>query len=553
MDYFWYSTTAGNWNSTGGASRWFTQSGGLGTKITANPPTAADRAIFDAASGGGNCNLPATGTVTCLSLLCNGDLGTSPTTTQITSGSSTSIEVSADISLSPNQIFDVARYPYVKMVGSANGTITTNGNTFGELEINKTGGASVTLVDDLIGIGNATLKLNSGTFDANNKNVTFGAFYTDGTTARTLNMGSGTWNMVFESESNSVPISTWYVVSTIGLTFNKGTATIKLNHAANRPDNNASIVAGLRSALTSSASVIDVVDIAAFPTSGTIMIGNEVIQYVGTNTGTRQIGTTSITRGVGGTTTPATHPVGTAITGVLQGNSTLASPMTSGVAAPIAVVDASLYPSSGTVYIGTEVIAYSGTNLSTNLLGTTTVGTPTQNHSVSVPVYAYQAKSFGGGGLTYNDVIFGCFGYKTKNYIYGSNTFSNIKNTAPGFTWTATGNKYPGFQELAFEAGATNVIGSSLGFSGTATYQQQVDSQTPGSQTTLSIIPASAIWNVGTHSVNAGNNTNLFYVAGAVDYVTWQDVLALPASLPPAASSSPNTKLSITTCAQLSI
>lgn len=553
MDYFWYSTTAGNWNSTGAQSRWFTQSGGLGTKITANPPTAADRAIFDSASGGGNCNLPASGTVTCLSLLCNGDLGTSPTTTQITSGSSTSMEVSADISLSPNQIFDVTRYPYVKMVGSANGTITTNGNTFGELEIIKTGGASVTLVDDLIGIGNATLTLTSGTFDANNKNVTFGAFYTGLPTTRTLTMGSGTWNMVFESESNSIPITTWNIDNTTGLTFNKGTATIKINHAANRSDTNASMVAGLRSALTSSASVIDVVDIAAFPASGTIMIGNEVIQYVGTNTGTRQIGTTSITRGYGGTTTPATHPVGTAITGVLQGNSTLALPITSGVAAPIAVVDASIYPVSGTVYIGTETIAYSGTNLATNLLGTTTVGTPTQNHSISDPVYAYQAKQFRGGGLTYNDVIFGCFGYKTKNYIYGSNTFSNIKNTAPGFTWTATGNKYPGFQELAFEAGATNIIGSSLGFSGTATYQQQVDSQTPGSQTTLSIIPASAIWNVGTHSVNAGNNTNLFYVAGAVDYVTWQDVLALPASLPPAAISSPSTKLSITTCPQLSI
>ena len=550
-DFYWYSISAtnNNWGQTGANCRWYSGPGGSGTHYTA-PPTSADRAIFDANSGTAACGFAANYTANCLSLLCNGPLGTSPTTTQITSGAGVTINVYQDISLSASQIFDVKQYPTVVMTGTTPGTISTNGNSFGHLTIDK-GTGSITLNDDLIGTGNAILTLTSGTLDANGKNVTFGAFATSGAAARTLTMGSGIWNMVFESESNSIPITSWNIASTTGLTFNKGTATIKLNHAANDPTTNQSLVIGLKNALTSSATTIDITDITGFPTAGYVLVGNEVIQYTGINTGTKQL--TIGLRGYGGTTTLSSVPAGTAVSAILQGNSTLALPMTSGVAAPIAVVDASIYPSSGTVYIGTEVIAYSGTNLVTNLLGTGSVGTPTQNHSTSDPVYAYQAKSFAGGGLTYNDVIFGCFGYKTKNYIYGSNTFSNIKNTAPGFTWTATGNKYPGFQELAFEAGATNIIGSSLGFSGTAAYQQQVDSQTPGSQTTLSIIPASAIWNVGTHSVNAGNNTNLFYVAGALDYVTWQDVLALPASLPPAASSSPSTKLSITTCAQLSI
>lgn len=536
-DFFWYNPSGNaRWDQTGAQSHWWTGSGGTGTKITANPPTAADRAIFDDQSGAGLCNFPATYTATCLSLLCNGVLGTTPTTTQITSAAGVKIQVGQDISLSANQIFDVKLYPTVEMVGTDNGTISTNGNSFGNLTIAKTGSASVTLNDDLIGIGNAILTLTSGIFDANGKNVTFGAFATSGSTARTLTMGSGTWNMVFESESNSIPITTWNIASTTALTFNKGTATIKMIHASNSPVDNSSLVIGLKNALTSSSTTIDITDITGFPTSGTVLVGDEVIQYVGTNTTTKQLGTTSLTRGYGGTITLASVPAGTAVTGVLLGNSTLAAPMTAGVNAPIQVVDASLYPQSGTIYIGTETIAYTGTNLVNNQLGVTTVGTPTQNHSIGDPVYAYQAKYFVGGGLTYNDVIFGLFGYKTKNYIYGSNTFTNIKNTSSGFTWTATSNVYPGFQELSFEAGQTNIIGSQISFTGTSGFQQAVTSQTGGTQTTLSIIPATSLWNVGTHSVDGGNNTNLYYVAGSTDYIIWTDILALPATLPPAAT-----------------
>ena len=534
-DYFWYNPSgSANWTGTGGAGRWYPNSGGVGTKYTTVPgPT--DNAIFDAASGAGVCNFPNAAVGNCLNLYCNGYGAVGPTTTQISGGPNSVLNVYGDIQLSPNQVFDLKQTPAVVMTGTANGSINCNGNTFGDLNVSKTAPASVTLNDDLIGVGNATLNLVTGTLNANNKNVTFGNFYTGGTATRTLTMGSGTWTLTFEGELGGISFNTWQVATTTGLTFNKDTATIRLLHAKNDPSTNNSQTSGLRTALTSGATTIDLVDITPFNvTSGLVLIGNEVIAYSGVNTGTRQL--TGLTRGYGGTTTLASVPAGTAVLGVLLGNSTLTANMTSGVSAPISVVDASLFPPSGVVYIGTEQIAYAGTNLTTNQLGVTTVGTPTQNHSISDPIYSYQAKNFYGGGLTYNDVVFGCFGYKVRNYIYGTNTFSNIKNSQTGFTWSANSNYYPGFQELAIEASKTNTISTTLSFNGTSSYLQQVYSQTAGTQTTLSIVPAVGQWNVGTHSQDGGNNTNIYFVAGAIDYIYWKDIIGLPVGTPPITS-----------------
>lgn len=528
-DFYWFSnsTTQSNWNTTGGNCRWYSGSGGTGTRFT-TAPTAADNAIFDANSGTGPCNVPGGYAGTCLSLLCNGIAGTSPTTTQINGGAGGSISISGSLSVSPSQVFDVNKTPKMIMTGTGNVTISCNGNSIGDLDISKTGSASVTLNDDLIGIGNATINLISGTFNANNKNVTFGCFYTGGTTARTLNMGSGTWMMVFEGETTAITFNTWEINTTTGLTFNKDTATIKLIHAKNDPSTNSSQVSGLRNALTSGATTIDLTDIAAFNlTSGLVLIGNEVISYSGVNTGTKQL--TGLTRGYGGTTTLSSVPAGTAVTGVLLGNSTLTASLTAGVLSNIGVANAALFPISGVVWIENESIPYGGINFGTNELLATSA--PVNNHSIGAAVYSYQAKNFIGGGLTYNDVVFGCFGYKVINNIYSSNTFSNIKNSNSGFTWTSNSNYYPGFQELALTNNATNTISTGLSFSGTSSYLQQIYSRTAGVQTTLSISPATTLWNVGTHSQNGGNNTNLYYVAGFTDYIYWKDIIGLPTSI----------------------
>ena len=522
-DFFWVGT--GNWTGTGGGGRWYTTSGGT----TKHPgvPTATDNAIFDSNSGTGTCTIGGGLTGTCLNLYCNGYGVNGPTSTQITGGGGSVLSVNGSIELSPNQIFDPKVFPSVNMVGTSAATINTNGNTFGNLAIGKTGAGSVTLNDDLIGIGNATLNLTSGVFNANNKNVTFGAFYTGGTASRTLTMGSGTWLMTFEGEVTSVPINTWEINTTTGLTFNKDTATIKLIHSRNEPQTNNSQVSGLKTALTSSATSITLTDGTAFQNSNTsnfnlVLIGNEVIQYTYVNGNVLS----NLTRGVGGTTVLPSVPAGTAVIGLLTGDSFLDAPVIAGVTTSIVVNDVLRYPTSGVVWIENEQISYSGIDLPNSAL--TTLSTPTQNHSIYTPVYSYQAKSFYGGGLTYNNVVFGLFGYKTRNYIYGSNTFSNIANSNTGFTYTSTGNLYPGFQELAFQASQTNTITSAFTFTGTSTYQQQIYSQTAGTQTTLRA-PTSqlnGVYSVGANSVNQGNNTGLTFASGGiVNYVNYKDIL----------------------------
>ena len=518
-DFFWVGT--GNWTGTGNAGRWYTTSGGP-TKQT-GVPGVGDNAIFDANSGAGTCTLGGGLTGNCLNLYCNGYGAVGPTSTQISGGSGSVLNVYGNVQLSPNQIFDLKQYPKVVMTGAANGSINCNGNTFGYLDIAKTAPASVTLNDDLIGVGNATLNLITGTLNANNKNVTFGAFYTGGSGTRTLTMGSGTWTMLFEGEAGTtLPINTWEINSTTGLTFNKDTATIKLLHARNEPVTNNSQVSGLKTALTSSATYMTLNDVTPFSTANgstnAVLVGNEVIYY-GTIIGNQL---SSLTRGVGGTTVLPSVPAGTAVIGVLFGSSQLDVPITAGVAANIAVFDVSRFPQSGAVFIENEVITYTGVDLVNNLF--TGTSTPANSHSRLTYVLSAQAKNFWGGGLTYNDLVVADFGYKITNTIYGSNTFSDIKNSQTGFTWTSNSNIYPGSQTLSFQWGQTNTLTNTFTFTGTASYLQYVI----GNGGTTLTLPAGGYWAVGTHSQDGGGNTGLYYIAGLTAYISWAYINALP-------------------------
>jgi hypothetical protein len=526
-DFYWYNPSgSANWTNTGASGRWYSASGGTGTKFSASVPGVGDNAIFDANSGAGICNFPNSATGNCLNLYCNGYGAVGPTTTQISGGPSSVLNIYGSIALSPNQIFDLKQTPKLAMVGSGAGSISTNGNSFGDLEINKTA-ATVTLNDDLIGIGNATLILTSGTLNANNKNVTFGAFFTGTSASKTLTMGSGTWTMTFESEISSLPINTWQIDSSVsGLTFNKDTATIRFIHARNDPASNSSQSSGLRTALINSATTIDLTDVTGFSatygTNNSVLIGNEVITYTGVNTTTRQL--TGLTRGVGGTTTLASVPAGTAVIGVLFGNSVLTAPIVAGVSTTITVTDSSQFPQAGVVWIENEQISYTGNSLGTNQL--TGISVPTNNHAINAKVYSYQAKNFYGGNLTYNNIVFGCFGYKIQNNIYGSNSFTNIKNNDTGFTWSSNSNVYPGFQTLYFQtASSTTTLSAGLSFTGTVNYQQVVIAS---AAVTLSIVPATTGWYVGTHSNLVVGNTNLYAVSGFTDYIDWYYITALP-------------------------
>jgi hypothetical protein len=68
-----------------------------------------------------------------------------------------------------------------------------------------------------------SITLDRGTFNANNYNVTGTLFDSNGTTARTLTMGSGLWTITGTG-------SVWNISTATGLTFNKDTANILLSN-----------------------------------------------------------------------------------------------------------------------------------------------------------------------------------------------------------------------------------------------------------------------------------------------------------------------------------
>lgn len=98
-------------------------------------------------------------------------------------------------------------------------TLTLNGKTL-QSNIDITSNSSVTLSENLIIDPLYGLTLTSGTFNANGFNVTTGSFSSSGTSARTLNMGSGTWSI---TNTNS---TVWNLATTTNLTFNAGTSTL---------------------------------------------------------------------------------------------------------------------------------------------------------------------------------------------------------------------------------------------------------------------------------------------------------------------------------------
>lgn len=112
------------------------------------------------------------------------------------------------------------------LLGRGTHTITSNSVNMLRPVIVGGPGATYTLQDDLnIGLNNLTIVSISGTFTANNKNVTAQAAATVTGTTGTINMGSGTWNMIRTAAGNA-----WNISTTAAL--NAGTSEIVISAAS---------------------------------------------------------------------------------------------------------------------------------------------------------------------------------------------------------------------------------------------------------------------------------------------------------------------------------
>ena len=106
--------------------------------------------------------------------------------------------------------------------GATTKTITTNGESIGEVVINSPSG-TVLLGSNLTLGSTRDITVTAGTFNASGYDVTLGRFASSNTNTRTITMGSGTWTL---ADTGTV----WDLATTTNLTFNKDTANIVLSN-----------------------------------------------------------------------------------------------------------------------------------------------------------------------------------------------------------------------------------------------------------------------------------------------------------------------------------
>lgn len=137
-----------------------------------------------------------------------------------------------DLTLSPGSVTN-SLINSVSFIGtSGTKTITSNGVVFNQNMIFNGAGSTWQLADALSLPDVRTITLASGTFNANNQNVTAGFFNGGTTSVRSLNMGNGTWTMtgVFATAS----ANTFDLTNTTNLTFNSGQSTLTFTGATSK-------------------------------------------------------------------------------------------------------------------------------------------------------------------------------------------------------------------------------------------------------------------------------------------------------------------------------
>jgi hypothetical protein len=158
--------------------------------------------------------------------------------------------------------------------------------------------------------------------------------------------------------------------------------------------------------------------------------------------------------------------------------------------------DAALVMGAGNISIGS-----SGSPAFNNSLGCSVTGSGTISFT-----HPTGTKEFRGGGVqTYPTINQGGTGTLT---ITGSNKFANITNTAIG--------------RVQFTGGTTNEF-TAFNLNGTSTAARLALGSTNTTQVTLK----APSWNVGTGSLDSGNNTGLSFTAGTVDFLNISYVIGV--------------------------
>ncbi len=230
-DYYWVGG-AGSWTDL---NHWASTSGGVANKSIV--PGTGDDVYFDANSGLANntlITLPTSGHALCRNMSWNG-----VTTAAIFRNTgSFQLQVYGNLELAAS-----VRYAIMSLnfVGSANATFRTNGAArinqagyYNSFAVNKTGGASVKLLDAISGdLAVQNINLITGLLDLSGNTHTITNLNAAGATVRSLNISNaniavgGTWdtrgsNMTLTATGSTITTDMFHAT---GLTFAKVTAT----------------------------------------------------------------------------------------------------------------------------------------------------------------------------------------------------------------------------------------------------------------------------------------------------------------------------------------
>ncbi len=226
-DRYWVGGT-GTWDGTA-TTNWSATSGGA---AGASAPTTADNVIFDVNSNVGTGSFTVTlGTSSaCLNL--SFGAGAQALDGMMTLAGANTFNIAGDLTLVSTNLTTTATGTWTFTGGATSRTITSAGKTFttGTIQLNAAG-ANWTLQDALTVATSTSSKINviSGTFNTNNFSVSCGGLESQGTNARTWNLGSSTVTL---TRNFNGPVA----FSGTNLTFNAGTSNILIIETSNPPD-----------------------------------------------------------------------------------------------------------------------------------------------------------------------------------------------------------------------------------------------------------------------------------------------------------------------------
>ena len=458
--------------------------------------------------------------------------------------SNTAQTIFASLTLSSTATYTAGANTWTFAGTSPSSTITSSGKTLScPVTFNNTGGGTSgwVLQDAMTVAATQTVTLSAGYINLNGKTLTTGFFNASGTTARGIQFGSG--NITLNGAGGTL----WTTATSTNFS-TTGTQTVNVSYSgATATTITMGAVSGANSisfnfttgtyALTMSSGNWRSLNFTGFSGTvsnvaqglyGSMTLSSTATFTAGANAWTFLATSGPLTLNTNGKTVdwPITISASASVSYALQGAFTLGSTRTlthnSGTVdlnGKTLSAGASYTTGSGTknlAFNGGTLVCPSGGSTAFNNVNptgfTTTAGIGTGTISMTAAV----AKTFVGGGSTYNCTLNqGGAGALT---ITGANTFTNITNTAQPATVT-------------FPASTTNTF-TSFSLSGTAGNLITINSSTSGTQATVSqaagtvtvnylsikdsAATGGATWNAGANSTNAGNNTGWIFATPTV-------------------------------------